>query len=57
MMSNKPNLGSINFRKYPYRGILSEIARIVGRTPETVGEGVRRGNPKYCEMAAKEIQR
>lgn len=41
---------NIDFKKYPFRGILSEIARETGKKRQNVRKALDSGNPYICEL-------
>lgn len=45
-----------DFRRYPYRGILAEIAREDGTTRQAVQKAARRGSPDILQRIAAKMQ-
>lgn len=50
-------LAQINFRKNPYRGVLSAVANQKGITRQAVWKGVQRGAPRMIAAVKSELLR
>jgi len=52
----KNTLGNTNMQQYPYRGILSEIAREDGVSRQSVCKAARRGNPDIIRRIIAKVK-
>lgn len=43
-------------RRYPFRGIYTEVAKEEGVTPEAIRQAVKYGNPRILEKVAGKIE-
>lgn len=50
-------LTQINFKKNPYRGVLSTIAIQKGITRQAVWKAIRKNNPRFIQAVKAEIAR
>lgn len=56
-MSDYDVIMAVDFRRNPYRGIFSEIARELGVTPEAVNIGARRNrNARYIRLVLERVR-
>lgn len=46
----------IDFKKHPYRGILSEIAKSTGRKRQNIKYALEKGNPEICGIFVNKLE-
>lgn len=47
---------NIDLKKYPFRGILTEIALVTGRRRQNIKLALSNGNPEICGLFASKLE-